>query len=190
MERYNALFMEGESPGLHLLKTDAYVRLIQENPGLVHENWGDFYIDMPHFHLAERIWWALEEEGLNEDADIVEADSFDHSSCDPTRDYIIKSQDGVRLYSPEVHEEGELDAEVAYGLLCCDLADEVFSQTKEGSLQKDLNEECESLCAAVGACKQKAEEVGVDLDRAYGRLKRYVERLEARAGVEWEEPKP
>jgi len=34
MEHYNMMVVEEESPGLRIIQTESYIRLIAENPGL------------------------------------------------------------------------------------------------------------------------------------------------------------
>ena|SRR3989344_533081 len=185
--QYNLLFIGQESAGLHILTTPCYISLVQQKPGLHLENYGDFYSEIECNGLANRIYRALEEYGLEEDAEIVSADSLDKMSLNPTKDYIITMQDrGVRLYSPQVHQEEEESSitEGAYFIASMCFLEHLFSSRKEGSLQTLYRQLPEKLAAAIDKGVQKGlqpvKEYSETLQGLSRKLKELNERLQGR----------
>lgn len=137
------LIVENESPGLRIIQTDAYKRLINNNPGLIHENMGDFYSEIPVNNLADVVYNALDEDfmgkKLNKDAVIVDASEFDPTVTE-TKDYIIRESDGIRIYSPELHTPDATNINLAYGLFGVMFVEKIVSKEQQGSLQKELGD--------------------------------------------------
>lgn len=144
MEQYNMLIVETEMPGLRIIQTDAYKKLIGNNPGLIHENLGDFYSKTPVHGLSDVVYGALDIEimgrRLNQNMIVVDASQFNPSNIDAKKDYLIRESDGVRLYDPALHTQDTTNVSLAYGLFGAMFVDSLFSNEKEGSLQKSFED--------------------------------------------------
>src|SRR3989344_2826148 len=114
LHRYNALFIEKEFPGLHIITADSYTMIQEQAPSFPHKNWGDFYSEVPCDDLADKIYQLLGENSLAEDTVIVPSHLFDEQNVDLSKDYIIKKNTGVSLYSPMAHENLIIDPETVY----------------------------------------------------------------------------
>ncbi|MEK6900255.1 MAG: hypothetical protein AABX05_03970 [Nanoarchaeota archaeon] len=164
MQRYNLLLCEeGSLEGLCILKTEAYVARIQQEPGMPHENLGDFYSEVPCEELADKIYQLLQEADLRlvDNLVITDALSFEPDRCDNSKDYIVKEEHGTRLYvSPDdlqkFAEKGVI-AERVYFLASEKFLPRLFSDYKEGSLQKKWKE-VEDIFKAYEALQKAGEE--------------------------------
>ncbi|HLD40129.1 MAG TPA: hypothetical protein VJB13_03240 [Candidatus Nanoarchaeia archaeon] len=146
MHQYQVLLIEKEFPGLHILTTESYASLKQQQPPFPHEDWGDFYSEVGLDSLADTIYQSLQNNGVAEDARIISVRSFDEKNCDPDKDYIIKEVTGVRIYSPSIHSaipQDEiifLEPEVVYFLVSTCFLEDLFSPQQEGSLQREFKQ--------------------------------------------------
>ena len=130
MEEYNLLICEAPNPGIVILRTSAYRGIINNRPGLRHENLGNFYSEVACENLATRtneiievvkrekffstddlagdvVWNLLVEMAqlsLGREKKIVKA-PFSLPD-NPDTDYIIKYNKGVRIYCPQTFIEG------------------------------------------------------------------------------------
>jgi|SRR3989338_8610968 len=142
MEHYNLLFVEEESPGLKIIQTEAYRSLIKQNPGLIHQNLGDFYSDVPIDGLAEAVFRLLDVEfmgkKLNQDFLVVDLKTFDPKIAQMEREYIIREDDGLRLYVPTFHTAEETNAVQKYTAFGAIFMQYLFSDKQYGSLQASL----------------------------------------------------
>jgi hypothetical protein len=133
-----------ELPGLNIIRTKNYIDLITVNPGFPHESFGDFYTEMPQNMFAKSIYLALEKEVLgipmNVDMIFVNEKDFNEEAAVEDIDYLIESNEGVRLYSPVVHNTQGLrsNMSVVYGFAVLAFAKGFFSDKKEGTFQKNL----------------------------------------------------
>jgi|SRR3989338_242317 len=142
MERYNLLVVEGEEPGLKIMRTATYASLVAQDPSLIHKNFGDFYSDVSCADLADRVYQALGQEDvegrLNELTVIVDAASFDQNSCDPEKEYLVRDESGVWFYSPGLHQKDPMGASQAYTTAAFLVIRNLVTDKQEGSLQKQL----------------------------------------------------
>ena len=69
MERYNLLLMGTGNQGIRVLTTESYTSLIEENPGLKHQNQGDFYSGISIEDLPERIYDSIDREAKKRSVD-------------------------------------------------------------------------------------------------------------------------
>ncbi len=169
--RYNVLFIEQESPGLYIITADSCDSIIQQKQGIILENYGDFYSEVQCKDLDNRIYQLLEKAEAAENIKIIAANLFEEKNVDFNLDYIIKSDTGVRLYSPGVHQKDySLGAEAAYFVISMFFLEDLFSSEKEGSLQREFKQ-FESLLEKASAALKKAaveaEELTKDFDKAY-----------------------
>jgi len=161
MEQYNLLLVY-ESPelmGLNIMKTDAYKKLIERDPGLIHDNLGDFFSDVSCSGLADTIHKILASGPDRKSMDwlqVVDAQSFDITEVNksatkaigdyheeeavdspdvPT--YLVKEDNGIRFYNPLIYVgEGQLpNQRVEYFAFATKFVEELFSDKKAGSLQ-------------------------------------------------------
>ncbi len=146
MFRYNLFFAEKDESfkGLNIIETSAYISLVANNPGLIHENEGDFYSKVSVSELSDVIYKALGEfeigkEKLSKDLVILD-EGFDKSSLNPEKDYLIKREHGIRIYCPGLYISEGLDRSVAYALLGFAFFDYLFCDEMKGSLQKTMEE--------------------------------------------------
>ncbi len=174
MRQYNVIYTECNEPGLHIMETDSYVKMVQEDPGRMHENWGDFYTDVPKGQLADRIFWDLYDnlEILVEDAVVVDGKDFDYDTCDSKNDYIINYKNKIVLYSPEAH--GDWIGQFGYMLVLECMNETVISQNKKGSIAEHFDEEEETLVEQVKEIKT----MGQKLSYAFEKLEEEVKGLE------------
>ncbi|MFA6460796.1 MAG: hypothetical protein WCV90_00885 [Candidatus Woesearchaeota archaeon] len=152
MERYNLIILEGDAPGINIIRTPVYQGLVDFNPGLIHENCGDFYSEVSLEGLADAVYRSLDQEVLGEkmNADVVIVDSATFTSAsfsvDPDKDYLIKESAGVRIYSPSLHQpDAKHVAREAYALYALGAVEGLLSETKKGSLQVSLDDLGERL---------------------------------------------
>ena len=144
MEHYNMLIIEEESPGLRVIQTNAYQYIISNNPGLIHENCGDFYSKVHVDELAEAIYRALDKDfmgsKLNKDLIVVDASEFNQEVVEMEKDYIIRELKGVRIYSPKLHTSEAENVNLAYSFLGVMALENLFSDGPGpyGSLQLSL----------------------------------------------------
>ncbi len=169
MEHYNLILIDhGERAGLNILQSDAYVALVTENPDLMHENKGDFYSDVSVDQLAQRIYDALNKEfdgkKLNAQAKVVASADFEPED-DSDIDYIVQEPQGVRLYDPNCHKEEVKGSErsMVYEWISLCFVEDLFSQEKEGSLQREVKEMKPQLEAALGQLAQAQEDLSASL---------------------------
>ncbi len=137
--RYNVLFFDKE--GLRILTSEAYQRLIQQTPSLMHENLGDFYSEVPCDSLSDKIYNLLDNQDfmgskMSEDLIIIESSSFDQDYCDIEKDYLIKEREGIRLYYPGLHLKHNTKTIQLIYSICITALEGLFSNEKEGTLQK------------------------------------------------------
>ncbi len=164
--QYNALFIEKEFSGLHILTADSYTLMLNQAPDFPHNNWGDFYSEVPCGDLADKVYQLLAKESSAGDIVILPSHLFDEKKFDPSKDYIIKRNNGARIYSPKAHQNLILGPEAVYMLGCSGLWEGLFSTSKEGSLQIDYKENV-----------QKLEEVFKELEAASQKLQQASESL-------------
>ena len=144
MEHYNMLIIEEESPGLRVIQTNAYQYIISNNPGLIHENCGDFYSKVHVDELAEAIYRALDKDfmgsKLNKDLIVVDALTFNPEVVEMEKDYIIRELKGVRIYSPKLHTSEAENVNLAYSFFGVMALENLFSDGSGpyGSLQLSL----------------------------------------------------
>ena len=168
MERYNLLVVEGDVPGLKIMRTDTYMSLVAQDPGLIHKNFGDFYSDVPCADLADRVYQALGQEGaerrLNELTVIVDAASFDQSACDHEKEYLVREENGVWFYSPGLHQENPLGASQVYTSAALRIIEYLITDKQEGSLQRSIKE----LEARLKSMDEEAELLAAELESGTG----------------------
>lgn len=140
MHQYNLLISDSKEIGLRIIQTESYVTLIQRNPGLPHENCGDFYSHVPVDGLAQIVHDALKKNLGNSKDPLYVINSFHADKVDMHADYIIKEKDGLRLYSPELHTPDSKDTEAIYSIVALTFIEELFTNEKRGSLQQSLIE--------------------------------------------------
>jgi len=142
MERYSMLIAEEESPGLRIIQTEAYRDLIGRNPGLIHENCGDFYSDIPVNELSEAVYKALDREfigtKLNRDIVIVDASTFNPDVAEMEKNYLVREVDGIRIYAPKLHIPEAEYVSQSYGLFGLMFIGDLFFNERQGSLQVSL----------------------------------------------------
>ncbi len=119
------LIMDEVLPGLSIIQSQAYHGLlIQRHSRLMHLNLGDFYSEVPLSLLPDVFYQSLDDLLGNEESSkikIVEASAFDSrlirlkgnserlsfeehmSALENELGYIVKDENGVRLYSPLCH---------------------------------------------------------------------------------------
>lgn len=142
MHRYN-LFSTGEEglEGLHVMKTEAYVSLIRDMPGLVHDNAGDFYSDFSVDELPDRInagiISGLSEFDVSGRFEVISESEFRNPRADG--EYIITGEQGVRVYLPDSHKRDQSHTFI-YTLLSFAFVDEIVSEEPKGSFTKELDE--------------------------------------------------
>ena len=140
MEHYNMLFVEKDVPGLKIIRTEAYQGLLQQNPGLLHENFGDFYSPVPVDGLSDAIYRALDKEfrgkKLNQDLEIVDYLTFNPAQAEMGKDYLVREVDGIRVYMPRLPILSCFEYNL-FGLL---FVGHLFSDKLQGSLQVSLKE--------------------------------------------------
>ncbi len=138
------LIVENESPGLRIIQTDAYKRLIDNNPGFIHENMGDFYSEVPVNNLADAVNNTLEMEyrgkKLNQNLVTVDASRFDPLTHPEAKNYLIKEIDGIRFYFPPLHTSDARFVSLTYGLIGVMVVEKIVSKEKQGSLQEQLRD--------------------------------------------------
>ena len=127
-----------ELPGLKIIQTEKYLDLVKNNPGLVHENCGDFYSRVRVGELPEAVYQILDRDKLNRDLIIVDDSTFNSEFAKMGIDYLIRGFDGIGIYSPELHASDVTDANQVYGLFGAIVAEGLFSDEKLGSLQVGL----------------------------------------------------
>ena len=136
------LIVEEEYPGLRVIQTEAYGSLIRNNPGLIHENCGDFYSKVRVEGLPEAVIGALDKEfmgkKLNQDLVIVDASTFNPKVADMEKDYLIREVDGVRVYSPKLHTLDAMNVSQTYGLFGVMAVEDLFAGEQQGTLQVSL----------------------------------------------------
>ena len=135
MERYNLLIVENE--GIRIIQTDAYVKLIQANPSLIHQNQGDFYSEVPVSDLADAVYRSLDREVMGEkgNQDLVIVESLDHNSLDEEKEYLVKEEEGIRIYCPSLHTEDARLASEEYCMGSMMFIEDLFSDKQKGTLQ-------------------------------------------------------
>ncbi|MDO8511535.1 MAG: hypothetical protein Q7S55_05215 [Nanoarchaeota archaeon] len=171
--RYNTLFIGKEFPGLHILTADSYTLMQEQAPSFPHQNWGDFYSEVPCDDLADKVYQLLDKGGLAEDTVIVPSRLFDEKRSDLSKDYIIKENTGVRIYSPTAHKDPAIDPEAVYALGSLCLWDGLFSTRKEGNFQRDYKENVHKLEAGL----KELETASKRLEKAAESLKETLEAL-------------
>jgi len=171
--QYNALFIEKEFSGLHILTADSYALMQEQAPSFPHQNWEDFYSEVPCNDLADKVYQLLDKEGLAGDTVIVPSRLFDEKRLDPSKDYIIKENTGVRIYFPTAHKDPTINPEAVYVLESLCLWEGLFSTRKEGSFQRDYKENVRKLEAGF----KELETASKRLEKATESLKGTLEGL-------------
>lgn len=157
MEHYNLLlilekiFFSGinknvyktlETPGLRVIQTEEYLNIIGKNPGLLHENLGDFYSKVPVDELAEAVYKAFDREldgKLNKNLIIVDASEFNPAVAEIKKDYLIREDHGIGFYLTKHQTPGSTiinhQRYCTYGAMAVEY---LFSDEQNGSLQVSL----------------------------------------------------
>jgi len=138
------LIVDDELPGLKIIQTSSYKRLIKSNPGFIHDNWGDFYSEVPVKELSDVIYEALDVEynghKANCDAVVVDASNFNQKTVEAKKEYHIKEPHGLRIYSPAIQETTLGDAKLTYFLYAMLFVESLFSKKQHGSLQTQFDD--------------------------------------------------
>lgn len=158
MERYNLLLIVEkiffsdinknvyktlETPGLRVIQTKEYLNIIGKNPGLLHENLGDFYSKVPVDELAEAVYKALDKDflgnKLNKNLIIVDASEFNPAVAEIKKYYLIREDHGIGFYLTERQTPGSTiinhQRYCTYGAMAVEY---LFSDEQKGSLQVSL----------------------------------------------------
>ncbi|MFT4261688.1 MAG: hypothetical protein ACMXX9_04625 [Candidatus Woesearchaeota archaeon] len=110
----------------------------------MHDNWGDFYSDHKVEELSDVIYRSLnkhtDEEYSTNDLLIVNASDFKLQQPDIDKDYIIKENNGVRLFLPAAHDNPPYSLQEVYGFLSLFFVEDLFSDKKKGTFQKECEE--------------------------------------------------
>ena len=143
MNQYNMMILEdGPIVGLHILQTSAYVTMIRENPGLLHENVGDFYSNTAVEDLGTVILATdVEHQGasLMDDVVLVNASEVDSLDCNKSTDYVIQGETGVRLYSPDAQLSGKSDEiRTMYSMISLPVLEALSIDMERGSVPPQL----------------------------------------------------
>ena len=151
MKQYNMLYFE-KNPGLSIISTPNYRSMLNNEIGLMHINFGDFYSNINPNEMSERISNALTNleyfnETFHQQLDlpvIIESQNLDDLTEE--RFYLInlyknKKLIGTKVYLPFIHKEKEFYwCERAYSRFADKLVESIALENSnmKGTLQKKI----------------------------------------------------
>ena len=144
MERYNLLFLENDNTiEYQVLKTDSYLSLLTQKPGLQHENYGDFYTTFSQESITSHVIEAVK--NVTMEASPSEMDEIihvDHESSVPqeitsSQTYIMAREHGISLWQWKPTSEVAISCWHEWSLIYgVSIVDKLFSPDHEGTLQR------------------------------------------------------
>jgi len=142
MYQYNLLNLDGEEEfeksGVTLMLTECYQKLLLDDPGLMHHNFGNLFSHTPVNNIADIICETFNEhcEGDNLKPAVIVYE-LEAGEYDINRNYVIREPYGARIVLSELFENSDLDPDNSPELFMVEyIAEKLIDDWTRGSVAK------------------------------------------------------
>lgn len=154
MYHYNLIQFEDkedfEECGLSIMLTDHYQKLIFENPGIMHHNFGDVYSHLSSDEISDKICEDFEEYAqkckLNSAVIVSELKVGEY---DESKNYIVREPYGARVVLPEIYNNPHYDPDFPSDSFMVEyLVESIIDDWTRGSIAKvyeDMDEMAQDI---------------------------------------------
>ncbi len=113
MHHYDLAVNDNVFPGLNIMASGSHQRMVNQHPDLTYERLGSFSSIISPTGLLSAILDALKKSTpLPDLTKLIFDKEGEIDPRDPDKSYFLGNQEGVRIYSPEIHSMRDFRAEV------------------------------------------------------------------------------